>query len=64
MNIGIFVTSLVPGGAAQARFQAAVFSGLQRLEAARYNFIVLSFDVPAELKNSDGITYLKVEADE
>ena len=61
MNVGIFVTSLNPKGAAQARFQQALLTGLQKLNSQRYRFIVLSNDVPEGFKDSDNFTYLKIE---
>src|ERR1019366_37008 len=61
MNIGIFVTSLNPQSAAQARFQGALFAGLQSLGACRYRFIVFSHDVPKSFQHSDDLTCLTIE---
>jgi len=61
MSIGIFVTSLVPKGASQARFQQAVFAGLQRLDASRYRFTVFTFEIPDDLKNQKNINYVLIE---
>ena len=44
MNIGIFVTSMRPIGASQARLQKALFTGLKKLNAHRYHFMVFSYD--------------------
>ena len=61
MSIGIFVTSLVPKAASQARFQRAVFAGLQRLSASRYSFTVFTFETPKDSKNKGDINYVLIE---
>ncbi len=44
VNIGIFVTSLAPKGASQARIQSEIFNGLRKLNRAGYRFMVFSYD--------------------
>src|ERR1019366_10706440 len=61
MNIGIFVTSLNPKSAAQARFQGALFAGLQRLGACRYRFIVFSHDVPKSFQHREDLTCVRID---
>ena len=61
MNVGIFVTSLAPKGASQARFQRAVFDGLQRLGASRYRFIVFTFEISADLTDERDFEFVLIE---
>jgi glycosyltransferase involved in cell wall biosynthesis len=63
MNIGIFVTSLNPKSAAQARFQEALFAGLQKLAAHKYHFLVFTPEVPKSYQNSQKFTYVTIERD-
>lgn len=46
MNIGIFVTSLNPRAASQARFQSSLFEGLDRIGSPKYNFIIFNNEAP------------------
>jgi glycosyltransferase involved in cell wall biosynthesis len=57
MNIGIYVTSLRPRAAAQARFQHALFAGLERLAGHRYHFMVFSQDQAARSEETDAFSY-------
>jgi glycosyltransferase involved in cell wall biosynthesis len=61
MNIGIFVTSLNPKSAAQARFQGALFAGLESIGACRYRFIVFSHDVPKSSQHSEDLTCVQID---
>jgi glycosyltransferase involved in cell wall biosynthesis len=63
MNIGIFVTSLNPESASQARFQQALLHGLQELRPNRYHFVICSHEVPQELRDSEHFSYLTISSD-
>ena len=60
MNIGIYVSSLTPNSAAQARFQGALFAGLHTVSACRYRFIVLSHEVPETYRDSENFRYVTI----
>lgn len=61
MNIGLFVTSLTPQSAAQARFQGAVLAGLQKLAPGNYTFLVFSPQVPPGLSDYRNVKYVALE---
>ena len=63
MNIGIFVTSLNPKSAAQARFQGTLLASLQSVGAGRYRFIVFSYDVPERFQHSEDLTFLTIASE-
>ncbi|MFZ3310948.1 MAG: glycosyltransferase family 1 protein [Xanthobacteraceae bacterium] len=55
MNVGIFVTTLRPSSPSQARLQDAIFSGLRKVAAGRYRFIVFSHDPSSATVGGDFI---------
>lgn len=63
MNIGIYVSSLRPTSAAQARFQASLFDGLQKLSAHRYHFMVFSTDSAEGLEANEDFSYHSLRRD-
>lgn len=63
MTIGIYVTSLTPQSAAQARFQRAVLAGLKELTHDKYNFLVFSPEVPPDLSQDGPLRFLRLDRD-
>jgi glycosyltransferase involved in cell wall biosynthesis len=61
MKIGLYVNSLSPKGAAQARFQSAIFEGLLKHNTARHQFVVLAEAVPDGLKNMPNLEQVSLQ---
>jgi glycosyltransferase involved in cell wall biosynthesis len=60
MKVGLYVTSLSPKGAAQARFQAGVFEGLLRHNVGRHHFFVFTDSIPTDFKDNESFTYVRI----
>lgn len=63
MKIGLYVTSLQPKGASQARFQAGVLEGLARLNAGRHEFTVFADSDTKGFEDNESFTYVRVRRD-
>ena len=60
MKVGLYVNSLSPKGASQARFQASVFEGLRRHNSGRHHFVIFSNSEPAGFKSDASWTYVRI----
>src|ERR1700694_2729015 len=63
MNIGIYVTTMMPNSAAQAHFQGSLFQGLRKLDAPRYHFMVFTQEAADGLISAGNISYHILERD-